>query len=120
MTALETKSQPQVALEIILKRNRAEADRLLKGAQKLLEENKVVEAQMKEILAVASSSVPPPPAPPSSSAVSVAPAPASMRPDPFGGLLHAADALVRSWKRRKKKNFKQLEADLMAALEKCQ
>lgn len=99
------KPMPQVALEVMMKRNKEAADKLLSEAKKLLAENKLIETEMARVL-----SVPPP------SQVVTAPV-SSMRPDPMGGLHHAADALVRSWKRRKKKNFKQLELDLMTALE---
>lgn len=95
------KPMPQVALEVMMKRNKEEADKLLKHAQDLLTENRKIETEMKTIL---SASQPPPSIIPQS------------RPDPMGGLLHAADALVRSWQRRHKKNFKQLELDLMAAV----
>jgi hypothetical protein len=108
------KPVPQVALEVMMKRNKEEADKLLKSAKDLLAENRKIETEMRNILASA--------APPASAVASIPPPSAvplsSMRPDPMGGLLHAADALVRSWKRRNKKNFKQLELDLMAALEK--
>lgn len=110
-TSNAAKSVPQVALEVMMKRNREEADQLLKRANEVLAENKKIEHEMQVILATA----------PVSSRVSITPKrdtmPVSSRPDPMGGLLHAADALVRSWKRRNKKNFKQLELDLMTALE---
>jgi hypothetical protein len=105
------KPVPQVALEVMMKRNKEQADKLLQEAQKLLKENKVIETEISKVMA----SVPPP-----SQVATMAPTMApvsSVRPDPMGGLLHAADALVRSWKRRHKKNFKQLELDLMTALE---
>lgn len=107
------KPVPQVALEVMMKRNKESADKLLKEAEKLLSENKLIESRMEQILA----------APPASQVATVPPVShsmvpqSSMRPDPMGGLHHAADALVRSWKRRNKKNFKQLELDLMTALE---
>jgi len=100
------KSTPQVALEVMMKRNREQADQLLVQAKKLLAENKVIETEVRTILSQA----------PASQVVTQSPA-SSIRPDPMGGLHHAADALVRSWKRRNKKNFKQLELDLMTALE---
>jgi hypothetical protein len=106
------KPVPQVALEVMMKRNREEADHLLKRSQELLADNKKIEHEMAVILASV----------PASSRVSPRVVvhdtmPVSSKPDPAGGLFHAADALVRSWKRRKKKNFKQLELDLMTALE---
>ncbi len=101
-------SSPQAALEVMMKRNKEEADALLKHAKDLLAENRKIEYEMKTILSSASS---PPP-----SSMSMPSVPAS-RPDPMGGLLHATDALIRSWKRRRKKNFKQLELDLITALE---
>ena len=99
-----SKPVPQVALEVMMKRNREEADQLLARSKELLSENKKIEKDMAFILA-------PGPGP-----QNTMPAPSS-RPDPAGGLFHAADALVRSWQRRHKKNFKQLERDLMTALE---
>lgn len=125
------KPVPQVALEVMMKRNKEAADKLLAEAKKLIEENRHISVEMSRIL-------PPPSSRSVPSAGSAATLPASgryammgngtdsrnqatmppaSRPDPMGGLLHAADALVRSWKRRKKKNFKQLELDLMTALE---
>ena len=104
---MNAKPAPQVTLEVMMKRNKEEATKLLRDAETLLADNRKIEAEMKQILSAAA---------PSSQVVSVAP-PSSMRPDPMGGLLHAADALIRSWQRRKKKNFKQLELDLMTALE---
>jgi hypothetical protein len=101
----QEKPVPQVALEVMMKRNKEAADKLLSEAKKLLAENRMIETEMAKAL-----SAPPP--------SHVTMPPSSMRPDPMGGLLHAADALVRSWKRRNKKNFKQLELDLMSALEK--
>lgn len=101
---------PQAALEVMMKRNKEDSDRLVREAEALLAENKKIEREMSKILALA---------PVSRVAVSLPPQSSvpSSRPDPMGGLLHAADALVRSWKRRNKKNFKQLELDLMTALE---
>lgn len=106
-SAMNEKPVPQVALEVMMKRNKEAADKLLTEAKKLLAENKMIETEMVKVLSV-----------PPSSQVVTAPPQSSIRPDPMGGLLHAADALVRSWKRRNKKNFKQLERDLMSALEK--
>jgi hypothetical protein len=107
MNAAQEKPVPQVALEVMMKRNKEAADKLLAEAKKLLAENRMIETEMAKVL---------PSVPPASQSVSLAPQ-SSIRPDPMGGLLHAADALVRSWKRRNKKNFKQLELDLMTALE---
>lgn len=104
-SATQEKPTPQVALEVMMKRNKEQADQLLAQAKKLIQENRVIETEMNKVLA----SVPPP-------SHVMAPV-SSVRPDPMGGLHHAADALVRSWKRRNKKNFKQLELDLMTALE---
>ncbi len=103
------KSVPQVTLETMMKRNKAESERLLKQAHELLSENREIESRMTAILTQAPQSQP---------VVRPSQPPSSIRPDPMGGLLHAADALVRSWTRRHKKNFKQLELDLMSALEK--
>lgn len=114
-TSNASKPVPQVALEVMMKRNREEADQLLKRATDILAENKKIERDMNTILAAAPAPV--------SARVTIAekrdtmPAPSSVKPDPAGGLFHAADALVRSWQRRHKKNFKQLELDLMTALE---
>lgn len=114
-TTNAAKPVPQVALEVMMKRNREEADQLLRRSQELLSENKKIERDMNVILASVTMAPP-------ASRVAIAekpdtmPAPSS-KPDPAGGLFHAADALVRSWKRRHKKNFKQLELDLMTALE---
>lgn len=105
--ALNEKYAPQVALEVMMKRNREQADLLLSQAKKLITENRTIETEMSKVLASV---------PPASQSVSLPPL-SSARPDPMGGLHHAADALVRSWKRRHKKNFKQLELDLMSALE---
>ncbi len=130
---MSNKPPPQVTLEVMMKRNAAEADRLLAEAKKLLEENRHISVEMQRILP----NLPPPSSRsvPGSATAKTLPTtgsysmlgngtghghttiPAS-RPDPMGGLLHAVDALVRSWQRRHKKNFKQLELDLMAALEK--
>ena len=122
---LAEKPVPQVALEVIMKRNKEEANKLLKQAEAMLQENRRISTEMQRILPPPSTVREPPksmPNPGSYSMVSrdtvAAPTSASMRPDPMGGLLHAADALVRSWQRRGKKNFKQLERDLMMALEK--
>ncbi len=109
-SASNEKPVPQVALEVMMRRNKESADKLLAEAKKLLAENRLIETEMAKVL------------PPPSQVASVPPASSTMpssslRPDPMGGLLHAADALVRSWKRRNKKNFKQLELDLMTALE---
>ena len=126
-----SKPVPQVTLEVMMKRNKEEAEDLLRKAQKLIAENRFIETKMEEVLL----SVPPPPSRVSGTAPTMAagmpvitmkassPPPSALmappsRPDPMGGLLHAADALVRSWKRRHKKNFSQLETDLMTALEK--
>ena len=106
-TSPASKPVPQVALEVMMKRNREEADQLLKRSQELLTENRKIEHGMAAILATV------PPSAPKGATM----APPSSRPDPAGGLFHAADALVRSWQRRHKKNFKQLERDLMTALE---
>jgi pantothenate kinase type III len=95
-----SKPIPQVTLETMMKKNREESDRLLKQSKALLEENRSIESEMTRILIP---SVPPP--------VS------SVRPDPMSELIVVADALVRSWKRRHKKNFKQLESDLVNAME---
>jgi hypothetical protein len=112
------KPVPQVALEVMMKRNKEQAEKLLNDARKLLQENRVIEVEMSKVLA---SAPPPSQVTPQAAPPSVAPSTdrmvPSMRPDPAGGLFHAADALVRSWKRRGKKNFKQLERDLMMALE---
>lgn len=114
--AKNEKPVPQVALEIMMKRNKEDADRLLREAQALLTDNRKIEAEMTKILSAAPPASRVSVAPASSASTLAAPA-SSQRPDPMGGLLHAADALVRSWKRRHKKNFKQLELDLMTALE---
>lgn len=104
--SMPAKSTPQVALEVMMRKNKEEAARLLAAANKLIAENRQIEVEMHKILS----------SPPPSSQIQLE-LPASSRPDPMGGLLHAADALTRSWKRRNKKNFKQLELDLITALE---
>lgn len=96
---------PQVALEVMMKKNKEEASSLFAKAKELLAENRKIEVEMTKILSPHTMDSLPPPSS------------ASMRPDPMGGLLHASESLVRSWKRRNKKNFKQLELDLMRALD---
>lgn len=110
---LGSKPIPQVALEVMMKRNKEEADQLLRRSKELLADNRKIETEMTKILAASQPPSRVTVAPPSASVP-----PSTMRPDPMGGLLHAVDALTRSWKRRNKKNFKQLELDLIAALEK--
>lgn len=99
-------SVPQVALEVMMKKNKEEAASLFAKAKELIAENRKIEVEMSKILNPALPGL-----------VDSLPPSSSMRPDPMGGLLHAADALCRSWKRRNKKNFKQLELDLMRALD---
>jgi hypothetical protein len=124
-------SAPQVTLEVVMRKNKEEAEQLFEQAKRLLAENRRISTELARIVVKPPSSTAVPASEGTSrtipnsgrySMVNLESSPPtvipSSRPDPVGGLLHAADALVRSWKRRNKKNFKQLELDLMMALEK--
>lgn len=106
---MSPKTAPQVQLETILENNRSEATRLL-------QENTRIEAEMTRIL-----SEPPPPMSRLVEAFvkghSEPPAPESTKLSAEKEVLFAALAIVRSWSRRHKKNWKTQERELAKAVE---
>jgi hypothetical protein len=114
---MNTKPAPQLSLEAIMHRNKEEAERLLG-------ENERIKEEMHNIL----KSVPPPPVSRTmeafSDGVRATLVPENLRSEPASvklvaekEVLYAALAIVRSWKRRKKKNWQSQEKELAAAVE---
>ena len=112
------KPAPQVSLEAILKSNK-------EAAAKLLQENERIEAEMHKILTT--SSFPPPPVSRLMEAFSEgvrattpvpvdSQSPASEKLVAEKEVVFAAVAIVRSWTRRHKKNWKIQEKELMNAV----
>ncbi len=125
---MNTKPAAQLSLEAILQRNVEEATRKQAEAAQLLAENAGIEAAMHRVLSE------PPSAPASrlvaaykngealkkmemENAATVAPGPTSTRMLAEREVLYAALAIVRSWKRRHKKNWHAQEKELMNAVE---
>jgi hypothetical protein len=125
---MTTKPAAQLSLEMILERNKAQAERLQQEAKDKLEENRRIEAEMQRILHH----------PPPSDVVGrlahrngdsmrlmaaenalTEPPPASTSPRMIAEreVLYAAMAITRSWKRRHKKNWKTQERELLNAVE---
>lgn len=107
------KSSPQLSLESILKQNTVDASRLRAEAAAKMEENAKIEAEMSAIL----KSIPP-----SKLVVDSQGATMPIPTDTFGlspekEVLFSALAIVRSWKRRHKKNYNNQETELMKAVE---
>ncbi len=102
------KHVPQVTLETIIKKNKEEAEELFAKAKSLILENRRIEVEMIKILSTST---------PGSGVASVRPSapPASVRVD--SEVVYAANNLIRSWRRRHKRNFKTAEQDLMDACE---
>lgn len=123
---MNTKPAAQLSLEAILKRNSEEAERKQAEAAQLLAENAGIEAAMHRVLSE-------PPSAPASRLVAaykngealkkmelenaVTQAPTSTRMLAEREVLYAALAIVRSWKRRHKKNWHAQEKELMNAVE---
>ena len=121
MMNLSIKPEAQISLENILKQNREEAEELRKAANAKLAENDRIQQEMHNIL----KSVPPPPASRLVDAFTegARTVPSSPNPDSVVRLgaekevLYAALAIVRSWKRRHKKNYQAQERELVTAVE---
>ncbi len=123
---LATKPAPQLSLELILEKNRKEAEELKAQAEAKLAENVRIEAEMQKILSE-------PPTPPSrlvaaykdgetlrQMALETAQTdlpPLSQRMLAEREVLYAALAIVRSWKRRHKKTYAAQEKELSNAVE---
>ena len=116
------KPEAQLSLETIIKQNREEAENLQRAAQAKLDENERIKAEMHNIL----KSVPPPPVSRLMEAfsegvrASLPPADQeapSVKMVAEKEVLYAALAIVRSWKRRHKKNWQTQERELVAAVE---
>jgi len=98
---------PQMSLETILKQNADEAHRLRAEAASKLDENERIEKEMHAILR----SVPP-------SGTNTMPVSyGSTEMTPEKAVCFQALAIVRSWKRRHKKNYNIQETELMEAVE---
>lgn len=121
---MNQKPMAQLSLETILQQNKEEAQRLQKAAEAKLAENAAIQAEMSAIL----KSVPPPPVSRLMTAfqdgvrASHPPVPGESAPDSVRlvaekEVLYAALAIVRSWKRRRKKNWQAQEKELMNAVE---
>lgn len=123
---MNTKPAAQLSLEAILKRNSEEAERLRAEADARLAENAGIEAAMHRVLSE-------PPSAPQSRLVAAfkngealkrlelehaaTEAPTSTKMVAEKEVLYAALAIVRSWKRRHKKNWQAQEKELMNAVE---
>lgn len=120
---MNQKPMAQLSLETILQQNKEEAKRLQDAAAAKLAENAAIQAEMSAIL----KSVPPPPVSRLMTAfqdgVRASHPPASeqsvdsTRMLAEKEVLYAALAIVRSWKRRRKKNWQAQEKELMNAVE---
>ncbi len=125
---MNTKPAAQLSLEAILQRNVEEAARKRAEADQLLAENAGIEAAMHRVLSE------PPSAPASrlvaafkngeamkkmelENAMTATPGPSSSAMLAEKEVLYAALAIVRSWKRRRKKNWQSQEKELMNAVE---
>lgn len=111
-----TKNAAQLSLEAIISKNKTQADAMQRAALDKLEENERIKAEMHKIL-----SEPPPVStlvaafrdatmPPTDGPVSVKLAAEKE-------VIYAALAIVRSWRRRNKKNWQAQEKELMSAVE---
>ena len=123
---MTTKPAAQLSLEAIIQRNREEAERKKAEIAQLLAENAGIEAAMQRVLSE------PPSAPASRLVAAYKNGEAlkmmemehgtTVKPDSTRMLverevLYAALAIVRSWKRRHKKNWQAQEKELMNAVE---
>jgi hypothetical protein len=130
---MSTKPAAQLSLETILKQNADEAKRLKAAADEKLAENARIEAEMHRILSEPSSQQAPGSriveAYKNGAAMGLlelenrntqqpSSAPSSVKMVAEKEVLYAALAIVRSWKRRRKKNWQTQEKELMNAVEK--